>query len=594
MSPKLPGLATLVIAALSLLAAAVACGEARDGFEPPPAPFDFLDAGTGECPFQCSLDGRSVTRSCTGEVVETCRADLACGAAKCQDPCAAAAADKSSNGCEFLFTSPVPFREAADSCYAVFVVNASTHPAEISLGRQGEALDISRAMFQTVSGDATLIPHTGTVAPGESVILFVSGPDPERPVSGDYHMPCPSGVVPAVLSGLASERSEIGSAFHLTSNQPVTLVAMYPFGGAKSYIPTASLLLPVVTWAKEQLLVSPWEATTVATPNTQIVASEDDTDVTIVPTRDLQDGPGLEGVPANVPATYRLAKGQYLQLVQFEELSGTVVSSNKPTTVFAGHTCVTIPTSSSACDTLWQQLPAFEQWGSEYVGIGPRSRYGDEHEPMPYRIAAAKDGTRLEYDPAIPAGAPTELSAGEVATFPAGTGDAFVVRSQDAEHPIYLAAYMTSARGGYHAPPRETLNDVWGDPEFVNVIPTGQYLSSYSFYADPTFAETSLVVVRAKSHGVFKDVWLECAGNLTDFRPVGTRGDYEFTRVDLTRGRGPGQAFGDKTCLSGVHRMRSEGPFTATVWGWDRWASYAYPGGMAHRTLVTSPLVVVQ
>jgi IgGFc binding protein len=133
-----------------------------------------------------------------------------------------------------------------------------------------------------------------------------------------------------------------------------------------------------------------------------------------------------------------------------------------------------------------------------------------------------------------------------------------------------------------------------GDPEFVNVVPAGQWLNSYSFYADPSFTETSLVVVRAKNHEKFEHVWLECAGNLTDFRPMGTRGDYECARVDLSRQYGPGQPFGDKTCRTGLQRMRREGPFTATLCGWGGAASYAYPGGMAHRKLVTSPLVSVQ
>ena len=82
----------------------------------------------------------------------------------------------------------------------------------------------------------------------------------------------------------------------------------------------------------------------------------------------------------------------------------------------------------------------------------------------------------------------------------------------------------------------------------------------------------------------------QCAGNLTDFRPVGTRGDYEYVRVDLMRDRGPGQAFDGGVCESGLQRMRSDGPFTATVWGWAAYASYAYPGGMALRKLVETPL----
>ena len=128
----------------------------------------------------------------------------------------------------------------------------------------------------------------------------------------------------------------------------------------------------------------------------------------------------------------------------------------------------------------------------------------------------------------------------------------------------------------------------------MNVVPAGQYLSSYSFWADVTYPETSLVVVRAKTNGELKDVWLECAGNLTGWRPVGTRGDYEFVRVDLARDGGPGYALGDKVCRNGLHRMRSDGPFTATIWGWAEYASYAYPGGMAQRKLVETPLTAVR
>ncbi len=40
--------------------------------------------------------------------------------------------------------------------------------------------------------------------------------------------------------------------------------------------------------------------------------------------------------------------------------------------------------------------------------------------------------------------------------------------------------------------------------------------------------------------------------------------------------------------------MKSDGPFTATVWGWDVAASYAYPGGMAQRKLVETPLAPIR
>ena len=40
------------------------------------------------------------------------------------------------------------------------------------------------------------------------------------------------------------------------------------------------------------------------------------------------------------------------------------------------------------------------------------------------------------------------------------------------------------------------------------------------------------------------------------------------------RAHGPGQAFDGGVCQSGLQRMRSAGPFTATLWGWDMYASY--------------------
>jgi IgGFc binding protein len=471
----------------------------------------------------------------------------------------------------------------------------STLPLEVSLELDGKSIDVSNAMYRTNSGDAKLIKHTGPIAPGESTILFVADRDPDvmrPPTKPAGRQGCPYGVVPAAyVESPLPNGTGFGTAFHLRTNVPAGLTAIYPFGGAATMYPTAMLLLPVTSWAKENIIVNGWELTPGSQPAAQILASEDGTEVTVIPTKALQGGAGVTATPAKAPMTYRLDKGQLLQLVQSEELSGSIVSSSKPTSVVGGHSCANIPSRSKYCDVLAQQLPAFEQWGSEYVGVGYRPRLGNEHEQMPYRIVAARDGTRLDYDPAVPAGAPLTLSAGEMATFYAGTGDPFVVRTQDSEHPIYLAALMVSAEGDGFGNGADFGGN--GDPEFVNVVPAGQYLSSYSFYADPTYAETSLVVVRAKTDGQFKDVSLECAGTLTGFQPVGTRGDYEFLRVDLARKNGPGQAFGDRVCRNGLQRMASDGAFTATLWGWDRYASYAYPGGLAQRKLVTTPLSTV-
>ena len=579
-----------------------ACADDRIRFEQPPEEAFDIDSGVVSddaaaapaCQLQCSLDRRTVFDTCTKEVVVECRPEDVCGGGTCLAPCEASAADRHSDGCEFFVQAPHYRMHQSPpmppSCFATYVVNTSPLPAEVELELEGKKIDISRSLYRTAPGSSELVRHTGPVAPGDSAILFLSDATPEMAaelVTHHYYIGCPNNVTPAVTVDRFGSFSTRGTSFRIGSTMPVALTSIYPFGGAESAVPTATLLLPVPTWSKEHILINAWGKNPYGGPSAQIVASEDGTEVTILPSRDVQNGVGVIGGPAGQPITYRLDRGEHLQLVQDEELTGSIVTSNKPTTIFGGHACGRVPASAPACDILTQQIPAFEQWGSEYVGVGYRPRGGNEHEMVPYRIVASSDGTRLDYDPAVPPGAPTTMNAGDVATFSSGTGDAFVVRTQDSEHPIYVAAYMTGADGDG----RDAKNYAErGDAEFVNLVPTGQYLNEYSFYADPTYKDTSLVIVRAKHDGKFHDVWLECAGTLTGFKTIGTRGDYEFMRVDLSRNGGPGDTNDAGTCQYGVQRMRSDGPFTATIWGVDRYASYAYPGGMAHRKLVQRSL----
>ncbi len=584
--------AASLLTAISAALPSTGCTSDRVTFVDAPTEFKTGDAGPAdECRLQCSLDRRSVIDTCTGATVETCRTEQACGAGACQAPCAAAAADSSSNGCDF-YLHPPAFR-IEQACFAAYVVNTSAIPAEVTLELKGEKLDISKSMYQAdPANPGAVIPHTGPVPAGDTVILYLSDQDRStQDGASSIAAPCPEGVIPATfVEAIPSYGTGRGASFHLTSNVPVGLTSIYPAAGGKSFVTTATLLLPVPLWGKENMMVDAWTNITRETgftgrgPTEQIVASEDDTEVTVHPSNAIQDGTDVVGTAQDYPVTYRLQRGEVIQFHQFEALTGSVVVSNKPVSVFGGHECPFIPSNEAACDYAQQQLPSLAQWGSEYAAVGYRSRKGgteagNETEPMAYRIVAARDGTKLDYDPPIPpSGAPLELAAGQVATFSIGVGQAFVVRTQDADHPIYVAAHMTGAVAA-----GLLVYGKMGDPEFVNVVPAQQYQSAYSFYADPTYAETSLAIIRRKTNGAFRDVWLECAGVLTDWKPIGVRGEYEWRRVDLARRGGTGDTFDGGTCSLGLQRMRSDGEFTATLWGWDSYVSYAYPGGMALR-----------
>ena len=100
---------------------------------------------------------------------------------------------------------------------------------------------------------------------------------------------------------------------------------------------------------------------------------------------------------------------------------------------------------------------------------------------------------------------------------------------------------------------------------------------------DPTYANTNLVFVRQRADDMsFKDVTLDCAGALTNWQPVGANGQYEFTRVDLVANGAPVGG-----CDNGAHTAESEAPFALTVWGFDSYASYGYPGGMSVKPINT-------
>jgi len=117
----------------------------------------------------------------------------------------------------------------------------------------------------------------------------------------------------------------------------------------------------------------------------------------------------------------------------------------------------------------------------------------------------------------------------------------------------------------------------------ANVLPPQQFLNEYRFFTEPTHIRTTLVVIRkVADDGTFKDVVLDCAGKLDDWKALGTSGRYAYTRIDLQQPLHDGvvNSHGPVgNCDNGQHEMESEGPFGVTVWGVGPASSYAYPVG---------------
>jgi hypothetical protein len=375
----------------------------------------------------------------------------------------------------------------------------------------------------------------------------------------------------------------LGSAFHITSDVPVVAYQMDPYGGGQAGVTSATLLLPVSAWDTNYIAVNGYPSAEPdgyigGLPSLDVLAYQDNTVVTILPKAAIAAGPGVAAAVAGKPATYTLMAGQFLQITQTAELTGSPIQANQPVAVFGASAGMAVPLGQADIDSAQQQLPPVRALGHEYVAVRYRGRAGGQNESVPWRLVGAVAGTALTWEPDAPPGAPATLGLGEVAEVRAP--GPFVVRSQDADHPFYLGAYMTG--GGL---PGGLPFDGEGDPDWVNVVAPAQYLDHYVLFTDPSYSETNLVLVRAPSlvDGAFADVLLSCAGasgpqKVTGWKPIGA---YEYTRVDLVTGAF--QSVGG--CSNGRQAISSALPFGVTVWGWGTVAeqtqnvSYAYPAG---------------
>lgn len=536
----------------------------------------------------CSSDLHQILDQ-NDDVVTTCPPDQGCAGNQCIPACDAAAQSGNGIGCAYYVSPPDAIPEAGGGCFAAFVVNTWATPVKLTVERDGQTLDVDgMTRLPKGSGAGTTYEPlvNGEIPANDVALVFLSR-------FGNATSNCPGGVTPGYTSDFSNVRGTgIGAAFHITATGPIAAYDIYPYGGGSSAASGATLLYPTSAWGTNYVGVNAYRQTAVVPGGQnflQVVAEDDATEVKILPIMSIAGGPGVSAVPANTTGVFQLNRGQILQFTQDGELTGSAIEANKPIGVFGGASALNIDVSAVAADVAHQQLPPVRAWGSRYVGVRYRNRFDGVEETPPWRIVGAVDGTTLTYEPSAPPGAPTSIDEGQVLEFSAA--GPFVVKSQDDKHPFYVSAHMTGC-GTVHS-----SDDCRGDPEFVNVVSPEQYLKAYVFFTDPTYPETDLVIVRQKSAGGFSDVTLDCAGALTGWQPVGTAGDFEYTRFDLVRGNFEAQG----ACNNGRHEISSAGLFGVTVWGWGSAAtggnfggtnftqavSYAYPAGGGLKTVNT-------
>jgi hypothetical protein len=242
----------------------------------------------------------------------------------------------------------------------------------------------------------------------------------------------------------------IGDAFHVVSDVPLSAYDINPYGGATSYLPSASLLFPATSWGTNHMAIAP--APSGYSMFALVVAREDNTIIKVAPANAFPGGGAVAPAPAAVTTEYTLNAGQILQWAapgdQFDP-SGAIFDSDKPIGLWTGNTYMFVGSATGGPgggEAAHQQIAPVQAMGSEYVGAGVVSRLdGNSPESIPYRMVGAVAGTALTWDPAPPPGAPPSLEAGQVAQFESSTP--FTVRSQDPDHPFLFSQYMPGTSG---------------------------------------------------------------------------------------------------------------------------------------------------
>ncbi len=465
-----------------------------------------------------------------------------CGGGECTPACDLVEDTNSSEGCEF-FAVDLPNLTPNQANYAMAV--AIGNPSETY------AVDITIYDGNNNGQEQQLIQDT--IQPRQVKRYPLAGSHGN--FNGYYNSD----------AGLTNTGINYGRAFRIESNLPVVATQWNPIGGQSAYTGEASLLLPSHAVANDYINIA-WHNGAGNIPGSYMViaATEDNTQVQIKPSIPVAASPDT---PAMNPAAFTILnidRYDYIQVMvpEGEDLSGSIVETNKPAYVFGGHKCAYIPDwpPYAWCDHLEEQVLPLEAWGNTYVAArNPvRNPANQQNAPdkdrMVWRIVGSKDDTTVNFTPSIEIGASVDIDAGEVIQFESEYD--FHV---DATDPILVTGYMT---GG------DLFVGNEGDPYMVQMVPTEQFRTDYVFLNDESYADDYAKLIRPTGAAVE----VGCLGVVPEnmWTPIGDSG-FDIATIDMQN---------DGNCDVGANEATSDEKFGIIVSGTGAAASYAYPGGL--------------
>ncbi|MBI5501344.1 MAG: IgGFc-binding protein [Deltaproteobacteria bacterium] len=399
------------------------------------------------------------------------------------------------------------------------------------------------------------------------------------------------------LTGVFSSSVVRNGAFRLKSDVPVTVYQFNPLRywggsgtlGSGSYSNDASLLLPRHVLTGEyiaasrptfMIAMSDWLSTQYSGgPGVlSIVGLEDGTRVEVRLSSNIQGGAGVDAFRRGDTATFTLDRYDVVQLLSEVpadcspsrsephpadptvtigycdlgaafDLTGSVVTADKPVAVYSGHDCTFVPYDRWACDHLEEQMFPLQAWGRSYIGSHTQP-VADESNM--WRVISAGDGNTIRFDPDV---------HGEATL---GRGEWFEFESWDDFHvtgdsPFLLVQYLIGQGSD--------LGSI-GDPAMAVAVPVLQYRTDYNFLSPTDYADNPSTGATGRNYVnvIAPDgatVTLD-GGAVSGFTGIGVSG-YGVARVEIA---------------GGSHEIVSTDEFGIMCYGYGNYTSYMYPGGL--------------
>lgn len=543
---------------------------------------EVLVCGSGALGFtteSCGADGFCVegacaecypgTHQCAGDWAQTCSElgfwenaqDCSLGGGECTGGACLSSCGLggklSNEGCDYWVVDMDNKGPAADSPYAVIVSNLNTSAVSITISSQADA----QADPVTVA--------SGNVAPGQLEVFEL--PQQNMGSTGVFW-----------------------KALRLQASGPIVAYQFNPLENVGVYSNDASLLLPSNTFGTEYVVVSREEI-----PSNEygsfrgsisIVTGTADTEVMVQAAGVTLGGSGIPKLQPGEMATVVIQPYQVLNIQSDElgtDLTGTLITSDKPIGVFGGHEAA-VGNEQCCADHLEQQLFPVATWGKNYVATKSQTR-GVEKDY--WRIVASQEGTSVSLSPSLP-GIPNPILLGRGEFYEFQTAEDFVI---DSNLPVMVAQTLPSsaeitgpvacsttsecadgyscswvspecmADTPYCSSASECPNshscrcgdlgfctcEPLGDPAMILAAPVEQYRSSYVFLTPTNFVEDYVNIIAPNGATVTLD---GTDVPSTSFQAIGD-GAYRVARSDCG-GRWGAHGGSQRTCGCGFVWVR--------------------------------------